>query len=77
MLGGGGLITLILFTVAKENRAKARLKATKLKKRRDLPSSELSDQRNKETWQEYLQDIGPDLISHATGLNAWRWLSRA
>ena len=39
MLGWGGLITLILFTDAKENRANARLKATKLKKRRGLPSS--------------------------------------
>ena len=29
MLGGGGLITLILFTVAKDNRANALLKATK------------------------------------------------
>ena len=47
MLGGGGLITLILFTDAKENRANVRLKATNLKKRRDLPSFELSDQRNK------------------------------
>ena len=72
MLGRGELITLIFLTVAKESRANARLKATQSKKRRDLPSSELSDQRNKETWQEYLQDIGPDLISHATGLNAWR-----
>ena len=46
---------MVLFTVAKENRANARLKATKLKKRRDLPSCELSDQRNKETWHEYLR----------------------
>ena len=61
--GGGGLITLILFTVAKDNRANARLKATKLKKLRDPPSSELPYQRNKETRHEYLQDSGPDLVS--------------
>ena len=72
--GGGGLITLILFTVAKDNRANARLKATKLKKLRDPPSSELPYQRNKETRHEYLQDSGPDLLSHATSLNAWRAL---
>ena len=53
---------MILFTVAKDNRANARLKATKLKKLRDPPSSELPYQRNKETRHEYLQDIGLDLI---------------
>ena len=60
---GGGLITLILSTVAKDNRANARLNATKLKKLRDPPSSELPYQRNKETRHEYLQDSGPDLVS--------------
>ena len=57
------LITLTLVTVAKDNRANARLKATKLKKLRDPPSSELPYQRNKETRHEYLQDSGPDLVS--------------